>query len=134
MEPNEGTKIGNFCINITRVSAFLPTTPAPCLLGDPMLLLGNTLHFQKTQKLLPTCLKLSQLVSLCLQFWLPHLPCVVAVPNGWWICFSICKIHLTVLSKAKEAHFLRLPLRMCSDNFCPDASMQMHISDFFFPD
>jgi len=66
MELNEGTKIGNFCINITHVSAFLPTTPAPCLLGDPMLLLGNTLHFQKTQKLLPTCLKLSQLVSLCL--------------------------------------------------------------------
>lgn len=64
---NEGTKIGNFCINITpHVSAFLPTTPAPCLLGDPVLLLGTLHTSRQPEKLSPTRLKLSQLVSLCL--------------------------------------------------------------------
>lgn len=71
-ELKEGTKIRSFCINITHLSAFLPTTPALYLLGDPILFSGNTLLFQKTQKLLPACLQLSQLVSLCL-----HSSCLI---------------------------------------------------------
>lgn len=118
-----------------HLSAFLPTALDLYLPGDPILFSGNTLLFQKTQKVLPSCLKLSQLVSPCL-----HSGCLICHTQKQSLMAGECKFffmqnmpHSTKESK-RGLFSKNLHLRMCSDNLCPDASVQMHISDVPLPD